>query len=67
MVMEVREDDIDEDMIIIDKNSGVLGVVENLWRFIEEILETVELQKEALAGLEDREATIKALQADLHS
>ena len=40
--MEAREDDIDEDMVIVDKSSGTIGVIENLRRCIEELLETVD-------------------------
>lgn len=65
--MEARDDDLDEDMVITDKRSDLLVVVENLQRCMEEILETVEAQKEALSGLEDRDANVKALHAELHS
>ncbi len=67
MVMEARDDDLDEDMVITDKRSDMLVLAENLQRCIEEILETVEAQKEALMGLDDRDATVKALHAELHS
>ena len=65
--MEAREDDIDEDMVIVDKSSGTIGVIENLRRCIEELLETVDAQKEALMSLEDKDKMIKQLQQELNT
>lgn len=65
--MEAREDDIDEDMVIVDKSSGTIGVIENLRRCIEELLETVDAQKDALMSGDDKDKIIKQLQQELNS
>ena len=64
MVMETREEDTEEDMAITDSPQSIMETVGNLKGCLEELVEQVENQKEALNARNEREVSLKALGAE---
>lgn len=66
MVLEARDDDMEEDIVITETGSSLMDVVGNLKGCLEELVEMIENQKEGLGNQEEKEASFKALHNELN-